>query len=552
LLGNGVDEYNVYNNRMQLTRRTAIKGTTTLLDLQLGYFSGNNGNVASQSISHGQISTPGQPDYEPALNLVQSYGYDPLNRIASFTEGGISQSYDHDRWGNHWVASSAGYQLSSLTPTGASWYEAATNRLNLGPGAYDGRGNQKSSVQFTLDYDGENLVKSASNGTTGTVYVYDGNGRRVKKTVGAVTTLYVYDAFGRLAAEYGGTPPAAGGAEYLTADHLGSTRLITTAAGGVKYRYDYLPYGEGLDGAHNGRSGKYSIGATLASADGETLKFTSKERDAETGLDYFGARYMSSAQGRFTSPDPLLNSGRPWEPQSWNRYAYVLNNPLRYIDPLGLYEWGSCDGTQKECDSYKKQFRSALDNLKQARDSYDKKSREYKRLDAALSAYGKEGQKNGVSVGFGALAGGTAGTTTPLGDLKSFAVTLDPAKWSKDITNSSKFLASDVGHEGTHVNDLREVFAGNEISPFSLEYRGYESSAFAFHGLFKPALSASPSSSFGGQKSTNLLYGGSIIWNSSWGAADKAAIQSRDVGITNAVKSVYGHAETTPHNPWGN
>lgn len=65
-------------------------------------------------------------------------------------------------------------------------------------------------------------------------------------------------------------------------------------------------------------------------------EFTSKERDAETGLDYFGARYMSSAQGRFTSPDPLLGSGRPEDPQSWNRYAYGFNNPLRFIDPSGL------------------------------------------------------------------------------------------------------------------------------------------------------------------------------------------------------------------------
>jgi RHS repeat-associated protein len=54
---------------------------------------------------------------------------------------------------------------------------------------------------------------------------------------------------------------------------------------------------------------------------------------AETGLDYFGARYFSAAQGRFTSPDPV--SGWPSEPQSWNRYAYGLNNPLRYIDPTG-------------------------------------------------------------------------------------------------------------------------------------------------------------------------------------------------------------------------
>lgn len=67
-------------------------------------------------------------------------------------------------------------------------------------------------------------------------------------------------------------------------------------------------------------------------------RFTSKERDAETGLDYFGARYLSAAQGRFTSPDPLLASGRVENPQTWNRYAYVLNNPLRLIDRTGLYE----------------------------------------------------------------------------------------------------------------------------------------------------------------------------------------------------------------------
>jgi RHS repeat-associated protein len=65
--------------------------------------------------------------------------------------------------------------------------------------------------------------------------------------------------------------------------------------------------------------------------------FTSKERDAETGLDYFGARYMSAAQGRFTSPDPAgLLAAKPGNPQSWNLYGYVMNNPLIYIDPNGL------------------------------------------------------------------------------------------------------------------------------------------------------------------------------------------------------------------------
>jgi len=62
----------------------------------------------------------------------------------------------------------------------------------------------------------------------------------------------------------------------------------------------------------------------------------SKERDIETGLDYFGARYFASAQGRFTSPDEIFADQSEGDPQSWNLYAYVRNNPLRYIDPLGL------------------------------------------------------------------------------------------------------------------------------------------------------------------------------------------------------------------------
>jgi RHS repeat-associated protein len=65
-------------------------------------------------------------------------------------------------------------------------------------------------------------------------------------------------------------------------------------------------------------------------------EFTAKERDAETGLDFFGARYMSSAQGRFTSPDVPLIDEHTNDPQSWNLYAYVRNNPLKLIDPNGL------------------------------------------------------------------------------------------------------------------------------------------------------------------------------------------------------------------------
>ena len=76
---------------------------------------------------------------------------------------------------------------------------------------------------------------------------------------------------------------------------------------------------------------------------GVDLQFTAKERDAETGLDYFGARYMSSAQGRFTSPDQPLLAQEPANPQSWNLYSYTANKPLSRIDPDGR-NWFQIDG----------------------------------------------------------------------------------------------------------------------------------------------------------------------------------------------------------------
>jgi RHS repeat-associated protein len=149
-------------------------------------------------------------------------------------------------------------------------------------------------------------------------------------------------------------PPAGGGGtSYLTTDHLGSTRVVTKSDGTVKARYDYLPFGEELGSGIGGRS----VGMGYSAADATRQKFTQKERDSESGLDYFGARYYSSAQGRFSSVDQLdpvmgkqgaeakgeENAKRAFldylsKPQHWNRYLYVLNNPLRYIDPDGFQE----------------------------------------------------------------------------------------------------------------------------------------------------------------------------------------------------------------------
>jgi RHS repeat-associated protein len=76
-------------------------------------------------------------------------------------------------------------------------------------------------------------------------------------------------------------------------------------------------------------------------------KFTGKERDAESGLDNFGARYDSSSLGRFMSPDPL--AGHTEDPQTLNRYVYVRNNPLNLTDPTGLDFYLSCQKASDRC-----------------------------------------------------------------------------------------------------------------------------------------------------------------------------------------------------------
>jgi RHS repeat-associated protein len=75
-----------------------------------------------------------------------------------------------------------------------------------------------------------------------------------------------------------------------------------------------------------------------SSGDVSPMHFTGKERDSESGLDNFGARYDSSSIGRFMSPDPLMASAKVWNPQTWDRYTFALNNPLAFVDPTGMEE----------------------------------------------------------------------------------------------------------------------------------------------------------------------------------------------------------------------
>jgi RHS repeat-associated protein len=105
----------------------------------------------------------------------------------------------------------------------------------------------------------------------------------------------------------------------------------------VVARQDYLPFGEEIPAGYAGRSSSLLFGAS----DGVEQKFTGQIRDSETGLDFFAARYYASAVGRFTSPDPMNLGADPTDPQTWNAYAYVRNNPLALVDPMGLCHMGA-------------------------------------------------------------------------------------------------------------------------------------------------------------------------------------------------------------------
>ena len=116
--------------------------------------------------------------------------------------------------------------------------------------------------------------------------------------------------------------------EYYHVDALGSLRAVTDQSQAVIERHDYAAFGEEIPPPGIVES---------------KVRFTGKEHDAETGLDYFGARYYSNWTGRFTTVDPEVPFDASLrDPQLWNRYTYVRNNPLRYADPDGRCIWDLC------------------------------------------------------------------------------------------------------------------------------------------------------------------------------------------------------------------
>ncbi len=373
----------------------------------------------------------------------------------------------------------------------------------------------------------------ASNGTA--TYTYDGDGRRVTKTAGGVTTTYVYDAKGDLASEYSTQPPPPPCLTcYVTTDHLGSTRVVTDENAVVTARHDFLPFGEELTTSN--RTAALGYGAY----DNVMHKYTGQERDLEgPGLDFFHARYFHDAQGRFTSPDPILSSGRVMAPQTWDRYAYGLNNPLRVVDPTGLYVWDNSAGgsmTDEQLQSvaadkddpghkaaqgaldFRERFRDALASAAGAEGSPALSDTQRSALQMALGAYGSEGENNGVTVG--AQSGHGGGTKLQDNDTISVKI---------GASLNGGFLAATVAHEGAHVDQDTFWLKGGESCVGNINHYASEQAAWAIGASVAQALGMKNFHPYG-------VGGDYDVWNRGWRAADVDALRSR--GISRIVEGL--------------
>jgi RHS repeat-associated protein len=209
---------------------------------------------------------------------------------------------------------------------------ASTKNQLTGP-LYDAAGNvTNDGLGHTPTYDTENRIATVA----GVTYSYDADGVRIEKSPGTMywpglggEYLAETDLTGTINEEYiyfNGVRIArvdrpSGAVHYYFSDQLGSASVITSSTGGVQEQYFYYPFGGLLS----------SIGS-----DSNHYKFTGKERDTESGLDYFEARHYASTMGRFMQPDPLFAIPlHVVSPQRWNMYAYVVNNPTNYVDPDG-------------------------------------------------------------------------------------------------------------------------------------------------------------------------------------------------------------------------
>ncbi len=364
-------------------------------------FTGSSFTASSVGMSGGSSATPQQGvaysysipqgvgvGYAANGNLLRAtdsvtgswgYGYDTLNRLSTaagnsgtyngaFAITGASLGWSYDGFGNRKQQTSTSPNL----PTAWANFTPANNRMTTSSAAlagvqYDLAGDVTYDGRNNYAYDAEGRICALWNGAAYEQYLYDGDGNRVAKgTINSLscnmaangfslTKSYIHGAGGELLTEMNANGAWSYSNVYVVGrliatyrdtntyfdlnDWLGTKRVEISSAG-CQSSFSSLPFGDGLTSSGN-------------CPDASEQHFTGKERDAESGLDYFGARYYASNMGRWMSPDwsakqePVPYSKLD-DPQTLNLYGYVGNNPLSRADADGHCWWqAACDAAQK-------------------------------------------------------------------------------------------------------------------------------------------------------------------------------------------------------------
>jgi len=353
-LGLKMSEVILYNTRMQpcwvyapgnltATSCTATYSTGQYIDLKYNWNLGaDNGNLVGTT-------------NDINASRSQSFSYDQVNRItnagtlSACTANCWSLAYGQDQWGD--VLSTTG--TGSASTSSFTIQASIANQITTSPFSYDADGNLLSDVTSTYAWNAESEMKTGG----GVNYLYDGDSNRVEKqdsklywygpngevldetdmsggTTNATFSEYIYFAGDRIARR-----DYQNNVFYYFEDQVHTSRVIAEIPNGgtsstLCYDADFYPYGGEDD---------------FTDSCQQNYKFQGKERDSETGNDYFGARFYSSTYGRFLSPDwssvpapvPYANLSNP---QTLNLYAFVRDNPESFAD-LDGHGPPNCSGT---------------------------------------------------------------------------------------------------------------------------------------------------------------------------------------------------------------
>jgi RHS repeat-associated protein len=291
------------------------------------------------TIEDGELGRQWKSSLSPFLtpnNTTTSYAYDLASRLTGITHNGPNGiiealTYQYDAAGNR-LSLSRSSGTASLLPTAVAnaSYDAANEQTAFAGATlqYDANGNLTNDGVNSYQWDARNRLVGISGGVTAS-FNYDAFGRRVSKVIGSTALQFLYDRKD-IAAEIGG---GAVGANYLRAlninepfirqaginnenyhtDALGSSLVLSNAQGTSGTMYTYEPFGK----------------TTATGASANSFQFTGQENDG-TGLLYYRARYYSPVLQRFISEDPSGSDA------GINFYEYALNDPVNFIDPLGL------------------------------------------------------------------------------------------------------------------------------------------------------------------------------------------------------------------------